>query len=153
MSKVIEYAQGNFKGLDELTEEEYQREIRTAEHIGESEKDYYVLCQRIPMVYDNQKTSKEKLPVKDTIILKVGGYTVPGKLADAAYGYIKDGHKVVMDAVGAASVYVATKAMVLLNGKLAERGSRALYVPHYRDSVNDDGEARTIIRWQIIIQQ
>lgn len=142
----------NFKSLDELTEEEYEEEFRAVEHIRNDERDYYVLCQRMPWEDGNQKTNKERKPMEDTIILKVSGYTVPGKLVDAAYGYIKSGHKVVLNAVGAAAVYAATKAMVLLNGRLAQRGLRALYAPHYWDSVNEDGEARTIIRWEVIVQ-
>lgn len=80
--------------------------------------------------------------------LKVSSKSSPASVAGAIAGMVKDGHPVVIQAVGAGAVNQSIKAVAIARGFLVPSGVDLWCSPSFQD-IQIDGESRTAIRLSV----
>lgn len=78
-------------------------------------------------------------------ILKVSTKTVPGAVAGAIAGLVREGKKIEMQAIGAGAVNQAVKAVAIARGFVAPSGLELVLIPGF-DNATIDGENRTVMK-------
>ncbi|AGA67687.1 hypothetical protein Desdi_0127 [Desulfitobacterium dichloroeliminans LMG P-21439] len=85
------------------------------------------------------------------VTLKVGGNTNPIALKAAIAGHLSyGGNTVLLDCIGVAPNYIATKAIILLRGHLSTVGKNLEAYPIFHEVMVDnptDSPVKTGIRW------
>lgn len=82
-------------------------------------------------------------------VLKVSGKSSPNAVAGALAGVFREHGAVELQAVGAAAINQAVKAIAIARGFLAPSGVDIVFIPAFAD-IEIDGEERTAIR--LIVQ-
>jgi acyl-CoA synthetase (AMP-forming)/AMP-acid ligase II len=81
-------------------------------------------------------------------IFKVSSQSRPVSVAGAIAGSIRDGHPVVLQAIGAGAVNQAMKAQVIARGFLSDDGPEVICVPEFLE-LDVDGNERTAVRFHV----
>ncbi|MCX8131936.1 MAG: stage V sporulation protein S [Clostridia bacterium] len=81
-------------------------------------------------------------------VLKVSAKSQPKSVAGALAGVLRENNSAEIQAVGAAAVNQAVKAIAITRGFVAPNGIDLVAVPAFSE-VNIDGEQRTAIRFII----
>jgi stage V sporulation protein S len=79
-------------------------------------------------------------------VLKVSAKSLPKSVAGALAGVLRENSSAEIQAVGAAAVNQAVKAIAITRGFVAPNGIDLVAVPAFSE-VNIDGEVRTAIRF------
>ncbi|MEL1136272.1 stage V sporulation protein S [Desulfitobacterium sp. THU1] len=92
----------------------------------------------------------ENNSIRSKITLKVGGNTNHNALKTAIVGHLSDGKMVLLDCIGVAPNYIATKAIILVRGHLVTVGKGLEVYPIFSEIMVDnptDSPVKTGIRW------
>lgn len=81
-------------------------------------------------------------------IIKVASHSRTAAVAGAIAGVMREANRAEVQAIGAAAVNQALKAMVIARGYLAEEGVDIVFVPSFVDVLIDD-QSRTAIRFVV----
>lgn len=82
------------------------------------------------------------------VTLKVSSKSSPNSVAGAIIGILNEGQKVQVDAVGAAAVNQAVKAIAIARGYIAPEGKNLVCIPAFT-IVNIDNSDRTGIKFLV----
>lgn len=88
-----------------------------------------------------KKKAKQKEEV--ILILRVSATSKPGAVAGALASSLRDHKSVELQAIGAAAVNQAVKAVAIARGFTAPNGSNLSFVPAFTDVLLEDGVKRT----------
>lgn len=78
-------------------------------------------------------------------VLKVSSQSNPNKVAGALAGYLREKGSAEIQAIGAAAINQAVKAVAIARGFVAPSGMDLICIPAFTD-VEIDGEERTAIK-------
>lgn len=81
-------------------------------------------------------------------IIKVASHSRTAAVAGAIAGVMREIHRVEVQAIGAAAVNQAVKAMIIAKSYLAEEGVEVSFTPSFVDVMIED-QARTAIRFLV----
>lgn len=82
-------------------------------------------------------------------ILKVGGKSVPAKVAGAIAGQIREAGRSEVQAIGAGAINQTVKAIAIARGYMAPAGADLVVTPAFID-ISLNGEERTAMRFVVL---
>jgi stage V sporulation protein S len=81
-------------------------------------------------------------------VIKVASHSRTAAVAGAIAGVMREANRAEVQAIGAAAVNQAVKAMVIAKGYLAEEGVEVIFFPSFVDVMIND-QARTAIKFVV----